>query len=202
MPIKAWLRPPRHLVVLFLGITLVLMAALVWFGARLLQQDRALERQRVQDRLERAADQVAAVLTRRLAEAEDSLVQLSATPRTELTAAAGGYAEHLVDDALVVVLSVDGLESFPAGRLLYYPVPSTSVEPPASLFAAGEAAEFRARNFARAGRLFQSLARSDDPAIRAVGIASTGADSPQSESSRCSARGLCRSRGLGKYAGE
>ena len=108
MPIKAWLRPPRHLVVLFLGITLVLMAALVWFGARLLQQDRALERQRVQDRLERAADQVAAVLTRRLAEAEDSLVQLSATPRTELTAAAGGYAEHLVDDALVVVLSVDG----------------------------------------------------------------------------------------------
>ncbi len=167
MPISAWLRPPRHLVVLFLGITLVLMVALVWLGGRLLQQDRALERQRVQDRLERVADRVAAVLTRRLADTEDSLAQLSVTLRSDLTTEAEDYATHLGDDALVVVLSADGLESFPEGRLLYYPVTTTGVEPPASLFAAGEAAEFRARDLARAGRLFQSLVQSDDPAIRA-----------------------------------
>ena len=77
MPINAWLRPPRHLVVLFLGITLVLIVALGWLGGRLLQQDRALERQRVQDRLELAADRAAAAFARRLAVIEDSLVRLA-----------------------------------------------------------------------------------------------------------------------------
>ncbi len=67
MPINAWLKPPCHLVVLFLGITLVLIVALGWLGGRLLQQDRALERQSVKDRLELAADRAAAAFTRRLA---------------------------------------------------------------------------------------------------------------------------------------
>ncbi|MCH7876272.1 MAG: HAMP domain-containing histidine kinase [Gemmatimonadetes bacterium] len=166
MPINAWLRAPRHLVVLFLGITLVLIVALGWLGGRLLQQDRALERQRVQDRLELAADRAAAAFTRRLAAIEDSLARLSATPQSELPIAAGRYADQLASDALLVVLTADGLESFPKGRLIYHPVTSPEV-PPASVFARGEALEFRERDYERAGRLFRSLAQSDDPAVRA-----------------------------------
>ena len=167
MPINAWLRPPRHLVVLFLGIILVLMVALGWLGGRLLQQDRALERQRVQDRLELAADRAAAALTRRLAAIEDSLARLATTPRLELPTAAARYANQLTGDALLVVLAADGLESFPKGRLIYHPVTSPTEEPPASVFARGEALEFRERDYERAGRLFRSLAQSDDPTVRA-----------------------------------
>jgi hypothetical protein len=60
MAVKDWLRPPRHLVVLFLGIALILMSTLAWLGWRLFRQDRALEQQRVQVRLEHATDLVAA----------------------------------------------------------------------------------------------------------------------------------------------
>ena len=162
-----WLRPPRHLVVLFLGITLVLIVALGWLGGRLLQQDRALERQRVQDRLELAADRAAAAFARRLAAIEDSLARLSATPQSELPIAAGRYANQLTSDALLVVLTPDGLESFPKGRLVYYPVAAPTEGPPAGVFARGEALEFRERDYERAGRLFQALAQSEDPAVRA-----------------------------------
>jgi heme A synthase len=61
-----WLRPPRHLVVLFLGIALLLVSTLAWLGWRLFQQDRALEQQRVQVRLQHAADVVASELTRQV----------------------------------------------------------------------------------------------------------------------------------------
>jgi len=170
MQINAWLRPPRHLVVLFLGITLVLMMALGWLGGRLLQQDRALERQRLQDRLELAADRAAAAFTRRLAAIEDSLSRLSTTVGSELPKAAARYASQLTGDALLVILTADGLESFPKGRLIYRPVTSPTEEPPAGVFARGEALEFRERDYQRAGRLFRSLSQSDDPTVRAGGL--------------------------------
>jgi type VI protein secretion system component VasK len=53
-----WFQPPHHLLTLFLAITLVLAAGLGWFGWRILEQDRALEGQRVQERLGQAADMV------------------------------------------------------------------------------------------------------------------------------------------------
>ncbi len=167
MPINAWLRPPRHLVVLFLGITLVLIVALGWLGGRLLQQDRALERQRVQDRLELAADRAAAAFARRLAAIEDSLARLSTTVGSGLTAAATRYANQLTSDALLVVLTADGLESFPKGRLVYYPVTAPTEGPPEGMFADAEALEFRERDYERAGRLLRFLVRSDDPTVRA-----------------------------------
>ncbi len=48
-------RPPRHLLMLFLVTTLVLALALGWLSWRLLQQDRALESQRIQERLQQVA---------------------------------------------------------------------------------------------------------------------------------------------------
>ena len=80
MVVRGWFQPPRHLVVLFFGIALVLVATLIWLGWRLFQQDRALERQRVQVRLEHAADVVAAALTRRLGTIEDELGRLAGLP--------------------------------------------------------------------------------------------------------------------------
>ena len=56
MGLALWLRPPGRTLAVFLCLMLVLGGALGWLGWQLLKQDRALEGQRVQERLELAAD--------------------------------------------------------------------------------------------------------------------------------------------------
>ena len=60
MGLALWFRPPRRTLTVFLCLILVLGGALGWLGWRLLKQDRALEGQRLQERLELAADHMAA----------------------------------------------------------------------------------------------------------------------------------------------
>ncbi len=63
-------RPPRSLVALILAITVVPLVTLLWLGWRLLDQDRVLERQQIQQRVERGADLVVAALQRVIAVSE------------------------------------------------------------------------------------------------------------------------------------
>jgi len=56
MSFAQWLRPPHHVLAVFLCIMLVFGCALGWLGWQLLAQERSFESQRVQERLERAAD--------------------------------------------------------------------------------------------------------------------------------------------------
>jgi tetratricopeptide (TPR) repeat protein len=167
MALRTWLLPPRHLVVLFLGITLVLMGTLGWLGVRLFRQDRALERQRVQDRLERAADAVVVALQRELSSFEDRLSRLSNNDASDVPAAAEGCAESLSEDAVLVVLDSVRAEAYPQGRLIYQPVVAAEREPDASVYARGEAYEFRDRNFTAAARFYRRLAESSDSGVRA-----------------------------------
>jgi len=162
------------LVVLFLGIALVLMATLAWLGWKLFQQDRALERQRVEVRLERAADVVAAELTGRLAEIEDELGRLSSVPSTDVADAAEAFSAQFSSDAAVLVLEVDGLEAYPNGRLLYYPEATPAPEAGASVFAEGEAREFRRHDLAGAARVYRRLAESRDATTRAGALLRLG----------------------------
>jgi hypothetical protein len=60
MSLRDWLRPPRYTLPLFLAVILGPAAVLIWLGWRLLDLDQALARQQVQDRLEHAADLIAA----------------------------------------------------------------------------------------------------------------------------------------------
>lgn len=59
---KAPPRPPRSLIALIAAITLVPLVTLLWLGWRLLEQDRVLERQQIQQRVDRGADLVVAAL--------------------------------------------------------------------------------------------------------------------------------------------
>jgi len=167
MAVSDWLRPPRHLVVLFLGIALTLMSTLAWLGWRLFQQDRALEQQRVQVRLEHAADILAAELTRKLGSIEDELTGLSTVASPDLPDSAERFAAQFSDDAVVLVLSDDELASYPSGRLLYYPVTTPVAEPDANVFARGEALEFRRGDLTAAARVYRRVAQSPDSMIRA-----------------------------------
>ena len=84
MSIRDWLRPPRNLLVLFLGTTLVLTAGLGWLGWRLLQQDRAVEAQRVRDRLDSSADLITAEIRQTLSATEAQLTRFSTLSASSL----------------------------------------------------------------------------------------------------------------------
>ena len=73
--LRSWFRSPYGFLAPFLVLTIGPSLGLVWLGWRLVDQDRALEKQRIDERRERAADQVVAVLQRALQTSELDLVQ-------------------------------------------------------------------------------------------------------------------------------
>jgi hypothetical protein len=92
MSIRLWFRSPRYLLTLFLAIMLVLAASLGWLSWRLLEQDRALESQRSQERLDNAADLIAASLLRKFTESKDQFTSLLALSDSDLNARAAELA--------------------------------------------------------------------------------------------------------------
>lgn len=156
MPFRDWLRPPRHLIALFLVLTLVPSLLLVAFGWRLLRQDLELERQQQEAAREQAADVIVAALDQGVAAVETAMRDTGS-----LDALAGQ------DDAVVVVFTRGGVRAFPSSRLLFAPIASPGREAPASIFAGGEALEFRGNDPVRAAAWFRDLARSPSESIRA-----------------------------------
>jgi signal transduction histidine kinase len=173
MPSGVWFRPPRHVLALFLLFAFLPAIAVGWLTWRLLQQEQTLENQRVVERLENAADLLAATLQRNLAELEERLNALALSPGAQLAESASQLASSL-DDAVMVVFHTSGIESYPAARLLYYPFLPRMAEPPASLFESAEALEFKQNDPARAAAAFRELARSSEPLVRASALLPLG----------------------------
>ena len=150
---RAWLRPPRDLMILFLLVMLAPAAALAVLGLRLLEQDRALERQRLTEQRESAADRAVMLLQQALNATEARLV----SPK--------GW--DIPEDALRVVFHPQGIEAAPSGRLLYFPVLPEPREAPDRLFRQAEEYEFNTQNYQAAIVRCRELSSSADPAIRA-----------------------------------
>ena len=157
MSLRDWLRPPRYALPLFLAVTLGPAAVLIWLGWHLLDSDQALARQQVQDRLEHAADVIAAGMERELAAIAEGLPAL-------LTSPADGLAAK---GAFVVALTSLGVERRAGAPLLYVPAASRDAEPPTSTWVPGELFEFRDGDYAKAASAFRALAESRDQQIRA-----------------------------------
>jgi signal transduction histidine kinase/tetratricopeptide (TPR) repeat protein len=153
-----WFQPPRHVLILFVAVTVVPAAGLVWLSWQLLKQDRALESQRLQERLDHAADLIGAALDRQLTEAVDRLPALG-EPGT---------------DAFAVTCLPHGIEVNPRERLLYYPVVPPAREPRPGAFEAGEAFEFRQQDHAAAIAEFRRLAGAADPTVRGGALVRLG----------------------------
>lgn len=151
--------PSRGAAILFLGVAAVSVAALIWMGARLIEQDRALEAQQLRERREAAADRLSTALGRILSAEEERLSDLESL---DLPPAADALAVGLADAS-----SSSDLHVRPENSLLYYPVITPGREAPARFFAEAEKWEFLDHDFGRAIRALLPLSRSEDPAIRA-----------------------------------
>ncbi len=156
MPVLHWFRQARRLAALFMIAAVLPVAVLFWLGLRLLQQDRDLEGQRIQERLEDAADRVAAEFEAHLTRIEAGLPGLALTPPAELSTG-----------AVFVVFSTSTVEAWPPGRLLYYPVSAPATESRDDLFWPGEKLEFQDSAYDRAAAFFRRLAQSKDARIQA-----------------------------------
>ncbi|MBI3490197.1 MAG: HAMP domain-containing histidine kinase [Acidobacteria bacterium] len=156
---KGSTRPPRSLVALIVGITVVPLATLLWLGWRLLEQDRALEQQQVRQRVERGADLVVSALQRAVSVSEQ-----------RLAAGSGPGA----DGAVAVTFRDGHVEASPHERLAYFPVVQPLPEASATTFARGEDLEFHQHDRAAAITSFRELARSSDSAIRAGALLRLG----------------------------
>jgi len=154
MSVRHGVDPPRRLLTLFVAVMVAIAAALGGLGWHLLNQDRDLSRQRIQERLEGAADLASAILVRKVSEAENLLTTAPAEEPKSV-------------DALTLTFTTDNIEAKPAARLIYYPFVSEVRGFETSMFGAGEAAEFHEHNYAKAVAAFRELARSTNPAVRA-----------------------------------
>lgn len=160
-------RTPRQFLISLVLVAAALTAALAWLGGRVLQQDRALETQRAQERLDSAANLVVAALARRLSELDYLLNSLATIQPNELPAAAVRRGAELPAGALLVVAVGDTIDAYPSARLIYYPVAGAVPDDPEAIFAAAESFEFVDKDYARAIEILQRLAKSSDEVVRA-----------------------------------
>jgi len=157
-------RPSRSLIGLIVAVTVMPLATLLWLGWRLLDQDRLLEAQQAQQRIERAADLVVAALQRAIAASERSLA--AGGPGSS-----GSPGSDIWPDGAVAITFRDGLvEGSPPARLAFLPVVRPQPAVPAAVFAQGDDLEFRLRNHAEAIRLFRDLAGSPSVEIRVAAL--------------------------------
>lgn len=195
---KEWIRPPRHLLWMFLSITSVLAAALGWLGWQLLKQERLLSRQRVQEHVETAADLITAALQKDLSELEQNLADLANMNRGGLAAEAGGLARSLPGDSVLLLFDAGGVESLPGDRLLFHPYLPPAPEPPRELFSAAETAEFQRQDYGGAISALRDLAHAADPQIRAAALTRIGRNYRKSGRLEEAARAYGELRGLGQ----
>src|SRR6516164_7488981 len=136
----AWLKPPRTLLLILSLVTLVSVSALGWFGWKLLDQERMVEAQRMQERLEQTADRIAATLRGTLAETGERLGAAIAVPPEE---------------GVLLSFQGDSITAQPPHRLLYYPssLPLTEAKP--AVFADAESFEFLQAQPAKALELYR-----------------------------------------------
>jgi signal transduction histidine kinase len=119
--LRHWLRPPRHLLVLFLGTTLGFLAGLVWLGWNAIRQGEELAEQRARQHLEESTDAIAVEIRRSLSQFEAQIDRFSTAGDVTAPDVIDAYAWSLTGDALIVAIDGTGVHAFPRQRLLYYP---------------------------------------------------------------------------------
>ncbi len=151
--LKERLTPTRTLLLLLFLLALGSVSTLALFGFRLLEQQRMVDAQQSQQRLEQAADRIAVMARGSLADASERL-----------------EARVLNPGEVLFHLNPTSLDATPPSKLLYYPFPAPDPEPHFTLFAAAELFEFSESQPTEALRTFIRLSKSRDASIRAASL--------------------------------
>ena len=163
-----WLRPPRLLLLVFVGTMLSFLAGLGYLGWESIERNRDLEERDVLNRLTRSADLITSAIRRKLSEFDSQLERLSRVPAAELDAQASAAVKNLGSDALLVVFELNSVRAYPMQRLLYRPAVTVPDEPDPQVFVPGEVYENQNDDYFRASLYFRDLADNEDaPDIRA-----------------------------------
>jgi len=158
MRVGDWLRPPRQMLAVFLGVALVSAAALGWLAWLLLKQDAALDSQRRRDLVDQAADRASATMQLAVVELESAL---NSTVSGKTKFATGVSRISIAQDDMTVA---------PDGSLPYYAVVRRHPEP-LPIFAEGEQAEFARNDLIGAVHTYARLAADPDRDVRAGALA-------------------------------
>ena len=162
MPLGEWLKPPKPLLLVLFLLTAASVSAVVWFGWRLYKQENIVQSQRSEERLEQAAERIAATVRGALAESGERLGTWELTP----PAVAPGD--------LLLVIRGDTIAVASGGPLLYSPVPSADPEANPAVFADAELLEFAQGLPEMALEEYRRLAASGNAAIRAGALLREG----------------------------
>jgi signal transduction histidine kinase len=154
---RFWGRISQKTTFLVLAVAVLSVIALIWMGARLIQQDRALETRQLEERREAAADRLIVALDQLLSRDESRLFE----PQPVLEA-------PIPDDFLIVSMDSGEIRALPKGALLYYPFIPPSAEETPRVFRDAEIAEFQSGDYAKAITLLRPLLKSDDLQTRAL----------------------------------
>ena len=155
--------PTRSLLAALVSTSVVVTMALGWAGWRLLDQQRAIDEQRARDRLEHAADALAAGFLGKLADTGERLSGWVSTPSSTLPA---------VDGAVVVGIRPDAIDVNPRGGLPFLPIVIRRL-PAVDVFAPLEAMEFGG-SLARARAGYLTLAGDRNLTVRAGALLRLG----------------------------
>jgi hypothetical protein len=120
MPPRKWRQPGYRLLAIFFATVFLLVCLLGWMGWRLVQQDRQLARQRLEERREHAADIAVTALKEHLSKTEALLTRLSLAGAAEVPGQADQIAGTLPEDSLLLLFSGSAAGAFPTGRLLLF----------------------------------------------------------------------------------
>ena len=155
MSIREWVRPPRHLLLVFLAVALISGGTLAWLGLQLVRQDTALEAQRRRERLEQTADRVVAVMQQSLSALDVPLNGGAVT------------SEAVPADVSLIVVEGTHVRVAAGDRLLFVPVRAGQSSERRELFEEGERLEFAVRDLRSARQEYLRYADSSDGSVRA-----------------------------------
>ena len=174
MSVRAWFQPGYRLLLMFFATTSILVSALAWMGWKLIDQERLLARQQIEDRCEHAADLAAAALKEDLSGIEARLMRLSVSTQSQLQEQAHAFVTSYPEDSALLIYSVNSLQAYPAGRLLFFSDESRIPAASGSVFAPADSLEFEMREYLKAAKILRALVQTRDPAIRAEALARLG----------------------------
>jgi len=139
-----WLRAGRRLLLPLITVALCAAAALGWLGWHVLEQDRALESQRVQEQLDATADVVGAALVRKLAEKDNQLTALlAAAPLAAPLKLNDPQLARATTTTPIVTFEEHRVDAYPRRSLRYYPNVPPVADVARGVFERGEAFEFQ-----------------------------------------------------------